>query len=217
MRFKTTLLLATLTAFTTHAQQPVKVTDLLKINTVGEIRLSKDGKFGVFTLTTIESDSAAKNSKWEYKYVTQLWITPTDGSAGPHPLTTAKEGPGQPAWTPDNRRIAFVRAVDGRPQIFLLSLDGGEPLQCTHFHYGASSPRWSPDGKELLFSARIPLKDLIKDTTLNSTHALPSWRFEKPGIAGNASLRPSTAKADPDGDIDEVHAYLDNNAADKKA
>ena len=110
-----------------------------------------------------------------------------------------------------------MRTVDGKPQIFLLSFDGGEPLQFTHFRYGASGPKWSPDGKELLFSARIGLKELIKDSVLNPGHTLPLWPAEKPGTTGSESLRLTGAKANPDGSMAEIRAYLDNNVTDKKA
>jgi dipeptidyl aminopeptidase/acylaminoacyl peptidase len=198
-------------------KQPVKLTDMAKIETVGEIHLSKDGQQAVFTLTTIEPDTSVKSSKWDYKYVTQLYLVPSDGSTPPRQLTTAKEGAAQPAWSPDNKTIAFVRTVDGKPQIFLLYLQGGEPVQLTHFRYGASNPKWSPDGQEVLFSARVNLKELIKDSILNPSHAVPDWLYEKPGIAANASLKPSTAKPDPDGNIEEVRAWLDNDVTDKKA
>jgi dipeptidyl aminopeptidase/acylaminoacyl peptidase len=197
-------------------KDPIKVTDLLKIKTVGEIHLSKKGAQAVFTLTTIEPDTSIKTSKWDYKYLTQLYVMPVDGSA-PRQLTTAKEGATQPSWSPDGRQIAFVRPVDGKTQIFVLSLDGGEPIQLTHFRYGASSPKWSPDGKDLLFAARINLKELIKDSTLNSSHALPAWPYEKPGITANGNLRPNTAKPDPDGSLAEIRAWLDINVTDKKA
>ena len=57
---------------------------------------------------------------------------------------TAKEGSSQAVWSPDGKQIAFVRAVDGKPQIFLLSLEGGEAIQLTKFRYGAGTPKWSP-------------------------------------------------------------------------
>jgi dipeptidyl aminopeptidase/acylaminoacyl peptidase len=202
--------------FNQSAKEPVKVTDLLKIKTVGEIKLSKDGARAAYTVTSIEPDTDPKASKWDYKYLAQIFLSPTDGSAPPRQLTT-KENSSQPAWSPDGRQLAFVRSVEGKPQIFLLPFDGGEPAQLTHFRYGASSPKWSPDGKEILFSSRISLKELIKDSVLNPHHTLPAWPFEKPGLKENGSLRPSTAKADPDGGPEERKAWLDNNVTDKKA
>ena len=203
-------------SLTSFAQEPVKVTDLLKIRSIGDVRLNKDGSQAVYTVTSIEQDADPKASKWDYKYSTQIWLTPTDGTAPPRQLTT-KDNATAPAWSPDGRQLAFVRYVDSKPQIFILSFDGGEPAQFTHFRYGASSPKWSPDGKELLFGIRIPMKDLIKDSVLNPSRLLPPWPWEKPGVDNTTALKPSSAKADPDGSPEEIRAWLDNNATDKKA
>ena len=205
---------AAITLQTQAQKEPIKVTDLLKIKTVGEVRLNKEGTKAVFTLTTIEPETDPKASKWDYKYVTQLYFVPTDATSAPRPLTT-RESATQPAWSPDGRQLAFVRNTDGKPQVFLLNLDGGEPQQLTHFHYGASSPKWSPDGKEILFSARIGLKELLKDTILNPAHHLPAWPMEQAGIGKDP--HPAAAKPNPDGNLDEIRAYLDNDATDRKA
>jgi len=193
--------------------EAVKVTDMLRIKSVNSVSLSKDGNNVLFTLTQIEPDG---DTKWEYKYVNQLWMAPANGQAAPRQLT-AKENASQAAFSPDGRQVVFVRAVDGRGQLFLLNLDGGEAIQLTKSRYGAGSPRWSPDGKQLLYSANIPLKDLLKDSILNPNKEVPKWSAEKPGFNNNQQLRTSTAKADPDGNMDEVRAYLDNNNTDRKA
>jgi len=198
-----------------HAQtkEPVKVTDMLKIKSISGISLSNDATKAVFTVTTIEPDG---DSKWESKYVNQVWMVNTDGVSSPKQLT-AKEGSSQGAWSPDGRQIAFVRLADGKPQIFLLSLDGGEAVQLTKFRYGAGTPTWGPDGKQLLFSSNIPLKDLIKDSLLNPSHSIPSWPGERPGFTKNAYLHNADVKADPDGNMEEIRAYLENDVNDNKA
>src|SRR6185369_17092400 len=195
-----------------QTRELVKVTDMLKIKSISGIGLSNDGGKAVFTVTTIEPDG---DSKWDSKYVNQVWMVNTDGASAPKQLT-AKEGSSQAAWDPDGKRIAFVRAVDGKPQIFLLSLDGGEAIQLTKFRYGAGTPTWSPDGKQLIFSSNISLKDLIKDSLLNPSHSLPSWSYERPGFNRNDYLKSPAAKADPDGNMEEIRAYLENNANDNK-
>ncbi|HEX7903701.1 MAG TPA: S9 family peptidase [Chitinophagaceae bacterium] len=202
-----------LTGQTQNGKEPVKVTDLLKIKSISGVTLSKDGSKAAYTVTSIEPDG---DIKWEYKYVNQVWMVNTDGNSSPKQLT-AKESSSQAVFSPDGKQIAFVRTVDTKPQVFILPLDGGEASQLTKFKYGAGNPKWSPDGKQILFSASIPMKELLKDSLLNPTKEIPKWPFEKPGFGKNEQLRASSAKPDPDGNIEEVRAYLENNATDKKA
>jgi dipeptidyl aminopeptidase/acylaminoacyl peptidase len=196
-------------------KEGIKVTDMLKIKAINGVTLNNDGSRALFTVTSIEPDG---DSKLEYKYVNQVWEVATDGRSRPRPLTS-KENSSQPVWSPDGRQFAFVRQAENKPQIFLLSLDGGEAIQLTHFRYGAGNPKWSPDGKQLIFSSGLGLKDLLKDSLLNPAHSRPSWSFEKAGFNNNENLDVFTnnTKADPDGSIAEIRAYLDNDVTDKKA
>lgn len=196
-----------------NGKDPVKVTDLLKIRSLGAVSVSKDGSKAVFTVTAIEPEG---ESKLEYKYVTQLWMVNTDGGSIPKQLTR-KESSSQPVISPDGKQVAFVRTVEGKGQVFLLPLDGGEATQFTQSKYGAGNPRWSPDGKQLLFSSSIPLKDLLKDSVLNPGKETPKWPAEKPGTDQKQLFKTSGAKADPDGNMEEIRAYLETNATDKKA
>jgi len=207
-------LAATQVNFAQKITDSVRVTDLLKINTVGNITVTRDGNRAAFTVTTIEPD---ETNKQDYKYLTQLYSISTNTGELPLQLTSSKDGASQPAWSPDGRQLAFVRTVEGKPQIFILSMNGGEPLQLTKYKYGASSPKWSPDGKQVLFSSGIALQDLLKDSILNAGHNLPMWPFEKPGFDKNEQLKANAAKQNPDGTLPEIRAYLDNNVVDKKA
>ncbi|SJZ59197.1 S9 family peptidase [Sediminibacterium ginsengisoli] len=214
MRYLSVLLLcACFTTAIAQKKEPVKVTDMLRIRQAGSVSFSSDARQVVFMATSIEPDG---DNRWEYKYSNQLFIAPADGSSAPRQLTF-RDNAMQPAWSPDGRQLAFVRPVDGKTQVFLLPLDGGEPAQLTFFRYGASAPKWSPDGKKILFAASVPLKELLKDSALNPARAVPAWPFEKPGFAQNEQLRSNAARPDPDGNMDEIRAYLDNNVADRKA
>lgn len=207
------LVFITVGALAQDAKEPVLVTDMLKIKSAGGVKLSNDGSKAVFTVTAIEPDG---DTKWEYKYVNQIWMVNTDGSVSPKQITS-RDGASQAVFSPDGKQLAFVRLADGKPQIFLIATDGGEAIQLTKYKYGAGNPKWSADGKQVLFSSGLSLKELLKDSILNPTHSIPAWPFEKPGFNTNQQLQSSSAKADPNGNIEEVRAYLENNVTDKKA
>jgi dipeptidyl aminopeptidase/acylaminoacyl peptidase len=194
------------------APEPVRVTDLVKIEQLNNVTLTRDGRRAAFTVLAVVPD---EKSKADYKNLTQLYSVGTEAGAVPRQLTFSKDGATQPAWSPDGRQLAFVRTVEEKPQVFVMPADGGEAQQLTRFKYGATAPKWSPDGRQVLFGAAIPLRDFVKDSLLNASKALPLWSYEKPGFTKNAFL--GSARPNADGTLAEVRAYLDKNELDKKA
>ena len=197
---------------TAQKKENIKVTDMFQIKSAGNITVTDDGKKAAFTVMSIEQDT----SKWEYKYITQIWEVATEGSK-PRQLTFSKEGAAQPKWSHDGKQLAFVRNVDGKSQIFLMESGGGEAMQFTKSKYGANNPEWSKDGKHILYTAQIPLKDLLIDTLLNKNKDTPAWPFEKPGFTNNTNLKIDTSSANPDGNMEAIRNYLTNNEKDNKA
>jgi len=64
---------------------------------------------------------------------------------------------GQPQWSPDGTKIAFVRSnTTAKPKdkgaIEIMNTDGSHIRRITPFQIDATYPRWSPNGKRLLFS-----------------------------------------------------------------
>jgi Tol biopolymer transport system component len=72
--------------------------------------------------------------------------------------------------------------MEEKSQIFILSMEGGEPVQLTTVKYGANNPKWSPDGKKILFSSSISLQELRKDSILNKSYSAPTWTMENQGL-----------------------------------
>ena len=66
---------------------------------------------------------------------------PPEPTAGPY-LTGGGSG-----------QIAFASDRSGTVQIWLLTLDDGEPQQLTDVEDGACQPAWSPDGSQLVFTS----------------------------------------------------------------
>lgn len=200
--------------FAQNGTQKIVVSDLTKIQQIGSVTISPDGNRVAYTLTTIETDPANKN---EYQYRTHIYLKDLRSNTPAIALTRGSQSASQPVWSPDGRTIAFVRGTGGRSQLFLLSLDGGEPIQLTKETYGASSPLWSPNGRSILFSAGFSLEDLLKDSTMVANKMLPTWSYEKPGFRDNSHLMSSKAKPNPDGTVEEIRAYLQQNEKDNKA
>ncbi|MBK6980074.1 MAG: PD40 domain-containing protein [Cytophagaceae bacterium] len=110
-----------------------------------------------------------------------------------------------------------MRKVKEKSQIFILPLEGGEPWQLTNMKYGASSPTFSPDGSKILFSISFKLEELANDSTLNPNKTLPGFSLENPASKkSDIYILNDKVKPNPDGSLEEIRAYLNKNAEDKK-
>jgi dipeptidyl aminopeptidase/acylaminoacyl peptidase len=194
-----------------NGSQPVTVTDMTRIKQLSSASLSHNGREVAFTVTSVEPDEAAKG---EYLYRTQIWLVPADGSAEARPLTSATVSSTQPVWSPNDGQIAFARVVKGKSQIFLLSLNGGEPIQLTTDSHGAASPQWSPDGRHILYAVHLSYPEMLKDSVLNPHQAVPYWALEAPGFKSN--LPQSKVKSNPNGNLDAIRAFLKQDEIDNK-
>ena len=215
--FKKALLLIILTAPFASAQTKSKVlvTDLTRIKQVGGIELSPDGQRAVYTITTTEANP---DQKEEYDYRTHIYLTDVAKPNEAKALTRGAESARQPVWSPNGKSIAFARSVKGKSQIFVMPLDGGEAWQLTTDKAGASGPMWSPDGKRIAFTATVSMADMLTDSLLNPGKGGPAWSLEKPGFADNSFVKEDKkTKANPDGSLAEIRAYLAKDVLDKKA
>ncbi len=199
----------------TFAQTPkekILVTDLQKLKPLGAVHLSPDGKKAIYNVQTLETN---ETDKLDSDYRLHLWLTDFQSSKA---ITRGNVSARQASFSPDGKSLAFVRNVKSTSQIFVMPLDGGEAYQLTDLKYGASSPRWSIDGTKILFSTSLSMSDLLKDSLFNPRKELPRWSLEKPGFKDNAFLMPDKKiKANPNGSIEEIRAYLSKDEEDKKA
>ncbi len=134
--------------------------DLFDFIWVANPQLSPDGTRVAFTRVNVDEKRTG--------YETSIWTVATSGSEPPVRMTNGKHD-AQPRWSPDSKRIVFVRGGDkdetGKPkpaQIAVLSLAGGEAWIVTDLQKGAADPVWSPDSKRIAFLSSTTLEDIEK-------------------------------------------------------
>jgi dipeptidyl aminopeptidase/acylaminoacyl peptidase len=81
----------------------------------------------------------------------------------PMQLTFRRADDGQPAWSPDGRRLAFKTTQFGSNQLAVINADGtGETLLTRTFRFSEGQPAWSPDATKLLYR-RTPENPLVQN------------------------------------------------------
>jgi dipeptidyl aminopeptidase/acylaminoacyl peptidase len=79
----------------------------------------------------------------------QLLTMPLRGGY-PVQVTASEKPVSDPQWSPDGRRLAFVR----EDEIWVVEADGSRQTRVTGHPAGTREPRWAPDGKRIAFIGR---------------------------------------------------------------
>ncbi|MCH7409713.1 S9 family peptidase [Belliella sp. DSM 111904] len=186
----------------------IQLTDLTKIVTTSSHQITPDGKHVIFVKNFIED-----KGKEQYAYKSQVFISNLEGDIEIRPLTSSEYNVSSFALSPDGKHLAYTKAKDGKAQIWLLPMNGGESYVLTSDKNGASNPQWSPDGKKILYSSTLPLW---------SIDGRPEWEHQRPGRsygdepnykAINAGIGAEEIKPNPDGNLEELRAWLAKNAS----
>ena len=94
-----------------------------------------------------------------------VYTSPLDVET-PLQLTFRRADDGQPAWSPDGRRLAFKTAQFGSNNLAVINADGtGETLLTRTFRFSEGQPAWSPDGTKLLYR-RTPENPLVQNADI---------------------------------------------------
>jgi len=144
------------------AQQARGITpeDYFAFEFLSDPHISPDGKLVAYVVTKVDRAQNRRNSA--------IWMVAADGSRAPWQFTTSPQSATSPRWSPDGRSLAFLSsrpsATTGaqeqpRPQVYALSLEGGEAQRVTNFKNGVSVFQWSPDGSRLVVVSRIGPSD----------------------------------------------------------
>jgi dipeptidyl aminopeptidase/acylaminoacyl peptidase len=127
------------------AKHAITFDDLIKLHRISDPRVSPDGKWVAYTVATPDMDANRNASN--------IWLVATKGGDALQLTQSGKDS--SPGWSPDGKTIAFLSARSGESQVYLLSMEGGEPQKLTKLSTGADIVKWSPDGKTMAFTSSV--------------------------------------------------------------
>jgi dipeptidyl aminopeptidase/acylaminoacyl peptidase len=128
------------------SKRPVAVDDLFRIEFLGQVEVSPDGKRVAYVVTTTDLD------KDGYRSAIYLLDVASGESCR---FTSGSHRDQGPRWSPDGSRLAFLSNRSGKNQIWVIPADGGEAQQLTKLAAGVSEHTWSPDGGFLAFVSKV--------------------------------------------------------------
>lgn len=169
------------------AQEPLRaiaIDDYFALKTVRDPRISPDGKWIAYTVTTTD----LKKDKSE----TRIWMVPAAGGEA-IPMTAKGYSASSPRFSPDGKYLSFIAArsesgeektdSEDKAQVWSLNRLGGEAQQLTKVKQGVSGYEWSPDGKRLLLLIRDPkpyeLTEDRKDDKVPRPYVIDRLQFKR--------------------------------------
>lgn len=152
------------------SKRAFEIDDLFRFEFVAEAQLSPQGRYVVYCVTRADE---AKNQEYS-----NLWLVDL-ASGDTTQLTYGDWMDYAPAWLPDESAIAFLSSRAGKPQIYQMSIHGGEAQQIVALPQGCDGPLlWSSDGNRLAFCAGSAEK---REAGQPYTVKRPIYRFDGAG------------------------------------
>jgi serine/threonine protein kinase len=108
-----------------------------------------------------------------------LWVMDLEAEQ-PQPLVTAPGGDYDPVWSPEGERIAFATERLGRPQVYMMTLDGSEVENVSNNTFRELQPFWSSQGTALLF---VSYRNGFAQVWLSSDKGENQQRFGRGDLA----------------------------------
>jgi dipeptidyl aminopeptidase/acylaminoacyl peptidase len=125
---------------------PFSVMDMLAMDRISDPQVSPDGKLVAFSVSVTDLEANRRRS--------DIYVAAVDGSSVRR-MTSHPAADTQPRWSSDGRSLFFVSSRADSPQVWRLSLEGGEAEPITRLPLGVDALRVSPDGRFLLFSMAV--------------------------------------------------------------
>ena len=84
-----------------------------------------------------------------------IWVVDVDGD-NHRPMVSGSGSFSSPRWSPSGDRLAYLSNTEGKTQLFVQWLDGGETAKVTTLPESPRGIVWSPDGNHIAFTRFVP-------------------------------------------------------------
>src|ERR1700736_3478543 len=92
-------------------------------------------------------------------------------------LTQGRRELSHARWSPDGQRLAFLAKLDGKAQIFVLTMNGGDALQITKSPTGVQQFAWRPGRDEIAYVAFDEPPKLAGEERHNKSFEVQNMHF----------------------------------------
>ncbi len=138
----------------------------LKLKNISAVVPSPDGSKVLYTVReAVMTDDRSE-------YVNQVFLCNADGS-NTIQLTKGDKNSANPKWSPDGKWIAFTSSRDGKNNLYVLPVGGGEAEKVTDVKSGVGSYDWSHDGNMIAFV----MTDFASDKEEKNKKSKNDWYF----------------------------------------
>ena len=142
----------------------------LKLKNISAVVPSPDGSKVLYTVReAVMTDDRSE-------YVNQVFLCNADGS-NTIQLTKGDKNSANPKWSPDGKWIAFTSSRDGKNNLYVLPVGGGEAEKVTDVKSGVGSFDWSfdwsPNGNMIAFV----MIDAVADKEEKNKKSKNDWYF----------------------------------------
>lgn len=146
----------------------------IKLKNISAVVPSPDGSKVLFTVReAVMTDDRSE-------YINQVWLCNSDGSNSIQ-LTKGDKNSANPQWSPDGKWISFTSSRDGKNNLYLLPVSGGEAEKITDVKTGIGNYGWSHDGSRIAFL----MQDAASDKEEKDKKAKNDWYFMDEEIKQN--------------------------------
>jgi dipeptidyl aminopeptidase/acylaminoacyl peptidase len=162
-----------------NAQQkrPVSPIDIYRLQNISDPRVSPDGKWVLYVLSTVDTVKDKRNG--------DIWMTSWDGKENIQ-ITNSPDDESSPRFSPNGKYISFTASRGGddpkeekKPQVYLLDRRGGEAKKLTDTKGGIEDYAWKPDGSSILLTIKDPDYSDTGKTKIRTPYVMNRYQFKK--------------------------------------